>query len=591
MNSWRHLPVNVLDLVFDIIADRSINELQQCQLTCKDWSKPAQTRLYKSVIIKNHEQFMNLLTTLCSFEPNPAQQLKNITIEYDDVSLQGLLRLLLLRSPNVESLNANPTVLFVGFFEEILHACARGGCKRLQRVEGPKLSFASDQQVYIDTMYHLRNSLRCLSLNENHTVKSNGITLSLLQILDEFPELRTLEIKMHCMETFYHLGKHTKTCNNLERLELFWDSMVYPNEDMIPGGCFKATYPNIKYLGFWYIPVMKEMLEYIIYAFPNLDVLMMSLPIVTQRSDDTIPNNLWIQFLTFLHSIKGDIFIGSLCIADIPGVLTGYFNTRKTNIRLHISLQSSIVGHPNVQAVNIIKKASDQDISVKVDYPVTHHQYGLSFSTLLCKMGNLLNSLIFSCTEPYNSEFTINSLIWDTICQQCSSLEQLQLDYLTIITDSSTSPLQTNTSIKDIRMNTCNISQELFPVLSIRFPSLSNLCLSDCNRLNFNRRYHEDYHNKLVIEMPNTSLDTLVWIQNIHIFVYKKINLRIDTPAKSYCYIGNEDGSVAESSGISFQKSWNVNTILSLYIQCQEIKKLDVTLKDHHSWHITFTDL
>jgi hypothetical protein len=599
MDIYKLLPVEILDIVFDTIANSMypFNDLRQCQLTCKNWSEPAQEHLYKSVTLYEHEQFMKLLTTLCYPGSKSARHLKSITIKYDHVSLEGLFRLLLLRCPNIKTLYTVPMINHRRLFEEIRQACDRGGCRRLERVIGLDNSSALYQRMYINTMYYLRNSLRDLSLDEDYMVRSNDPTHSPWQILNEFQGLRTLNVKMNNVETFYRLGKCTKTCSNLEKLELFWDPRVYPNEDMISDIHCMTAYPTVKHLSLSHVHITKQMLEYIIHEFPNLDILTIFQPIILQSFYNTIPNSLWLQFLAFLQNIKKKVSIERLYFTDIPDVIADYFNTRKSNARLRVFLKDSMNEQSLVDIKHERKQSGDRDTLIEVQLWVIPGENESPFLTLLRRTGGFLKSFDARACRRFNF---IDRSFLDIICQKCSSLEQLQLDSFTIITDSALQR-QTNASIKEVSMSACNFSQELFPEFSIRFPSLSNLSLIGCCLEGDVGIYHHNYYN-VVIKMPYTAFDTLAWSWPIYWRAHRQprwhtyksrfygIVLRIDTSAKSYYYLCNKNGDVIESTGASFQKSWDIKTILSFYIQCKEIKKFKLTLGDR-SWKIAFTRL
>jgi hypothetical protein len=622
MNTWKHLPTEILHLIFDEIIIRNSNvrkDLCQCQLICKNWSETAQRYLYKSIFIRKHEILIKLLASLCSSKSNPARFTKNITITLynHELSYMELFHLLLLKCPNVERIHDHSSAYYSRFFEEIQLASERGACKRIQYVSAGQKHTLRDQQIYLDTMYCLRNSLLDLFLADDFKPLSSA-TYSPLQILNEFPALRTLKIRINYIESFYFLGKCIESCRNLETLELYWDSNINTDDSMIEDVRSLTGCPTVKRLCIFGLSITKKILEFVIHAFPNLNTLTLNISKTRQNTNNMASNNLWVQFLAFLHNIKGKIAIKNLYIADIPGVLIGYCNTRKTNINLYIFLKNDLE-QSCVDITNDEEQTDDQAISIQVQFHAIQDKSAML--TLLCGAGSFLKSLTFDNGDPEDgdsddgdpedgdsddgdpedgdsddgdsedSEFNFSGSIWDAICRQCPSLENL--DVSTTAINNSGSQLQTNTSIRNVMVGFCDISQELFPELSIHLTSLSNLCLLDCKLLDDDGIYSKDHHY-ILIEMPNTTFDTLTWTWDTdEIFRGPKFNnivFRVDTSSKTYCCIGNEDGSIDELSGASFQKSWDDNTILSFYIQCHDIKKFDVT-HDNYSWNIVFTEL
>jgi hypothetical protein len=110
----------------------------------------------------------------------------------------------------------------------------------------------------------------------------------------------------------------------------WWDPDFKTNEDTATDIDSLNVYSTVKHLKFISLSVTKMTLEYIIHAFPNLNVLIASF-LVLQRFHNTIPNHLWVQFLTFIYETKSKILVGDLGITDISGVLTDFFKTRKSN--------------------------------------------------------------------------------------------------------------------------------------------------------------------------------------------------------------------------------------------------------------------
>jgi hypothetical protein len=95
-----------------------------------------------------------------------------------------------------------------------------------------------------------------------------------------------------------------------------------------------------------------------------------------------------------------------------------------------------------------------------------------------------------------------------------------------------------------------------------RLASLSNFSLLNCCFVD-NGKFYPGHCDKVVIGMLYTAFDTLTWARNTIYNIYEKVKNRVDTSSKSYCYIGNEDGSVAELSDDGFYMYWNSRTVLS----------------------------
>jgi hypothetical protein len=572
MNSWEYLPGEILDFVFDIIAndlDRS-KDLCQCQLTCKDWSEHAQMRLYEKIHILDHKMFLKLLASLCSTDYKPASFVKCISIWFPE----ELLYLLLLRCPNIEVIEG----IFErngGILEALQEACERGTCKHLQRITRPLyVSSEFDQQMYVNVMYSLRASLRDLFMCENSMVPSNITSRSLLQNLNEFPTLHSLTIETKSMELFYQIGKYIACCKNLGRLELGGYCYKDTIDDKLPDVHPLVICPTIKYLRLNDVHVTKKMLEYIMHTFPNLDNFFIGIDPDNRCRDDTIPNILWLQFLIFVRNMKGNTDV-SVNITDIPGVLVDYFYLKRSDAHLRITYDSTIA-QPFVCIENNKGRTENRYLPIEVCISSEYDRTQLTYVGLLYRLGSFLKSLAYVGECIDGREFGDSSFL-DFFCEQCPSLEKFECSNM-IFYDCNTTQVQTNSSIKEVTVSNCSIPNELFTEFSVRFPSLSILRIKFCDRVNSDGTPLQGYHN-LVIEMPNISFDTLSCIWSGNFCKFNNINLRIDTSKKSHYYFANQDNGLIESSSTSFQKLWNDKTVFSWRIHCQEIQNLSFAFK------------
>jgi hypothetical protein len=571
MNSWKHLPGEILDLIFDIILKYygGSEYLCQCKLTCKNWNEHAQMRLYEKIHIFEHKTFSKLLAALCSTEYKPACYVKNIFMQVDE----EFFYLLLLRCPNLEVIDGELS-RSGGVLKALQEACERGACKHLERI--PSLLNTTsevDKQTYVNIIYYLRESLRKLYVHENYTIPTNTASQLLLQNLNEFPVLRALTVNLDSTKTFYQIGKYIACCKNLDQLEFHGYCYKDVIENMFPDVHSLDICPTIKYLHLHDTCVTKKLLEYIMHAFPNLDNFFIRHYRDHGHNDDTIPNSLWLQFFTFIRNMKKDpcVWVG---IADIPGVLADYFSMKRSDAHIRINYDTTTT-LPYVCIKNSKEKTEDRYVPIEVCLSSRYDRDTRLSTKLLRRAGGFLKSLIYVKERFDGTEFGGSTFV-DFVCQQCPSLEKFEFSNLNFFYR-NTMQVQTNTSIKEIAVNSCTIPNDLFTELSIRFPSLSNLRIRYYNRTNDNTPF-QDYHNH-VIEIPNISLDTLAWSWSTDFCIFWNVNLRIDTPKKSYYYVTDEVDDPIESPSVLFQKLWNDKTVLSLHIHCQEIKTLDFTFK------------
>jgi hypothetical protein len=588
MTVWNDLPIEILDLIFSTTKNDRCNApftLRQCQLVCKDWNALAQKHLYQDIFLKHAYQLDYLLETLNSSSLDLGKFLKRLHVDPFDSAVvpdMTMIHQLLLKCPNVESLDTPPDVSS-NIFKVVQIAYEGGACKHLQAIPELRIQKPRAIQLYYDTAYCLRSNLRKLTLDENADVTSNITPDSLLQSLNEFPNLRFLTLSIKCTETFYHIGQYIEGCPHFAKLQLSWPSSIDTNTLDV-----SSTIPclTVKDLILDRILVTKKLLEYIMYAFPNLNTFIMD---AVQDSNSTakISKGLWVQFLVYLDKFKRHIRVDHLYIIDMVNVLTDYFDTIKSNntLRILYTADSSTRPYMNVHRDSMISR--DPSCIITAVFRETHYKDQPSpHMKLIQRTGRFLKSLAVDGRDAsvhwgYSKLFSV-----DYIFQRCPFLVELELSNLAITNHDLTQ--QNNAPIKYIKLKNCLGSHELFPRLSAQLRSLSDLYLSGYSHLETIGSSLKN--NSYIVEMPDTSFDNLTWKElSPYGSVYSTMYLKLVTPAESHHYIGYTDTNTGftESSDISFLKAWNNPNVFSLCIQCKSVKTLKVKYQEY-LWEFTY---
>jgi hypothetical protein len=604
MRVWKELPTELLFIIFDmIVKDSDLNvyltnfTLTQCQLTCQHWREHAQRHIYRSIQLRSPNQFSDLLATLSSCQSNAGIFIKDVNIDPWDrfAPHVGFLQIFLLKCPNIETLDTF-TDATGELFDQIRKAYERGACRRLR--ETPSLEEGlpeSDRQKYLDAAYCLHNSLQTLSLDDDSVVTSTKSLprIPLLQNLNVFVNLHCLNLKMKSLETIFQLGQYIEGCHLLKELHVEWyfNSKSSRQTDLAVSSTTPC--PTIKELDFEDVPLTKHMLEYMIHAFPNLSSFSMgatSLPQITH----TIPAGLWVKFLVYFNTREfKSLEIQQLYITDIPRVLADYFTQETVNKHLEIKYQESNALKLSYVNINYFNPREciwqiKMNFTITVVFPVRTDRDELPHSKLLRKAGNFLQSLEFNgCGPVCGMYLKRNGFFLDSIFRLCPSITNLILSRLAF--KNCSSDLHQNTSIQNLKIIECYLSQCIFLELSSRLPSLSNLWVEGPLHVDSNGRLQENC-SKYIIEMPYTSFDILNWIMDFNVpRTYFNANIKVITSTKTYYYIGNEDGTVDEITDTSFQKSWENKSVFSMFIECNTMKALYLRL-EHRSWHISITN-
>jgi hypothetical protein len=508
---------------------------------------------------------MQFITTLCTYQSNPGRYLKSLSINerYSEIFKQaGLLKLLLLKCPNIEILDICPKPAG-DVFEEIRNAFEEGACKNLRQIPMIRKSCTeADKKKYVDALCCLCNNIEELRLDEDFKINSNR---PLLECLFEFPNLRYLSIHIKRMDTVYLIGESIKNCSDLTQLALSWYPNLTVNPDSVMDVHSTTRCPTITNLVLFGIPFLTEnLIEYIIHAFPNITCL----DINTFQRWNYISDNLWAQFLVYLE--KRACKISGMSNMDIPR-LASILNIVKPSDNLSIIYQHY---PPYIQLHN---EASKYIFTAYFDM-IQDSKDQLPHFRLIRNVGCYLKVLHFGPSKMDTGGEFLNryGLHLDYILQQCHSLDRLHLSNL-ILTNCGSVP-RTHKSIQKLSISNCRVSQRFFQELSVRFQSLhnlylKNLCIEDSSG-NYQKWYQE-----YMIEMPNTTFDTLTWVMDDPRFrKFDTLNVDIVTATESYYYVVSKDGSIAESSYISFVSVWDSLNTFSMHIQCQDMQKLDLTV-------------
>jgi hypothetical protein len=590
MCAWKDLPIEILNHIFSIIEDEKYEAvikrkytLGQCQLTCKNWSEYAKCYFYRKIEVPEPEDLKKLIFALNMPNSNAGKYVKAVKLKFSSIRVlpsEGWCQLLLLCCPNIEKLHINPLVHGC-IFEEIRQAYEKGVCRHIK--ETPMFSAQSqDIELYYRAIYCLRNSLDHVSLDETMEVKPDITTEFLLERLKEFPNLRSLIVRMKGFETTYRIGEYTKTSTHFSRLMITWRNRTTPAENVTLDVDSITPCPTVKDLLIVRAPLTNNLLEYIMHAFPNINRLSLF------RSGSNgfateISNDVWVRFLLYLNARSaGEISAHRLFISDIPSVLASYFNTIESNKTLCIIYENKESNdHPHVNFSSELPSGEHSIFDfVSVVFHKIEHQDHLPLIPLLRKVGNSLESLSINTDFAHDHTAFFSDLSLDAICHYCSSLDSLSIRNL-IIRDDSLEP-QTNMSITKLQIIDCSLSLGAFPEISTRLPLLSMLTIKDLGFFNSSGIIHNDNH-KYIVEMPSTSFDTLSWETSRW---FDNINIKIVTSASVYY----RSTGTSYPSDISFQKSWEDNTMFSLYILCRNIKVLKVKTGPNCLWRFCFTE-
>ncbi|KAI7894558.1 uncharacterized protein EV154DRAFT_548973 [Mucor mucedo] len=270
MREWKDLPFEVLATIFGDLED--LSDVIECQHTCKKWILAAQERLYRRVLILDVNKIEFFTDTIVATDAGRFVKAIKLFV-FKEYRLQSMMiGILATHCPNIESITG---IHIKNVWKDIAKYHDWGYFKRLKEI---KFTLdASEYHDYMETMIHLRKNMTKLVLK--NTISNVDLRTEykiLLQNLHEFPKLSVLVAEIQTTANIFALesiGSCSTTLKEVKFTAIPPTKKVKPNPVLDRDLKLVIPRPSLKILSVEGVYLKPNIIEYLMYKFPQLDSL------------------------------------------------------------------------------------------------------------------------------------------------------------------------------------------------------------------------------------------------------------------------------------------------------------------------------
>lgn len=616
------LPVEILHLIFSHLPK---NDLSQCQTTCKSWYRPAQRYFYKNVFLKYQAQAEKYIETITSFQ-ELGQFAESIDLNHvflprfyaASPDRYKILSRLAELCPNVRYLNTSDTNN--DFFKNLLPVYRKGHFQYLENIPVPK-GWAVFKD-YVQCVMAMHESLTRLTIGDatnRHCyfddIFQDDYMDEMTSQLDKFTHLKSLSFIKHTDSYIFEFDDIIQKCPQLDSFSFTAYSLKriaseglfdYLGDDVYTKVDLKQIQPRSNIRSFMgnFLLMSDESFKYIMFKFPQLEYLEINtndqdyqlIADIKTRGFDFSPE-IMMKFLRYISQMKTARF-HNVYMPNSVDFLSNLLNTMNFNGAIEIKYK--IEHHSSISADNpmlhfdsgsnhqscwdankitaVFERAKQHDKALVREQEANN----LPHTAILSTSGKRIRHLIMNnVNKKVTQDFDTNgACVFDSILHCCPLLKSIAMvdcsftDYY-----SFASCKAKNNSIERLAMQQCQLAEQDLTKISINMPLLKHVNLIDCVFTGTG-----SVPRIMMIDMPSTSFETLVYTDISNSGPVSKIYLQVTTlAAASLYYIGHNSNFTCSTFDEYYESlALNEKTFLRLNICCKSIKTLSIGFDDNH---------
>ncbi|KAL9545152.1 hypothetical protein MBANPS3_007285 [Mucor bainieri] len=588
------LPVELLHLVFNHLQN---DDLFQCQLTCKSWYRPAQRYAYRNIYLRYQAQAEKYLDTIAAA---PELGLFAESIDLNEVFLPQfyaasperfkILSRLAELCPNVRYLNTSDTNN--GFFKSLLPVYRQGHFQHLENIPIPK-GWAVFRD-YVQCVMAMRGKLTRLTIGDATNrqcyfddIFQDDFMDEMSSKLDEFTHLKSLSFIKHTDKPIFEFDDVLQRCPQLESFSFTAYSLKriasigmfnYLGDDIYLPVDLRQIQPQPRISSFTgnFLLMSDESLKYIMFKFPRL----LHLDINTNHQDHQLVADLktrgfglssktMLQFLSYLFQMKSAKF-HNVCMPDAVGFLSCLLDSEGFNGVMEITYKRedhSYIGADNPMLQFDVDSSSSHsstwdaskitaifEVAQQYDKALLREQTAntLPHQALLATSGKHLQYLtLANISQSVMQDHNVDTgCLLDYTLQNCASLKGLSMvDCSLVIGYRSPLALKaTNRSIETLSLEQCQLEPQDLTYISLQIPLLKHLNVINCEFA------HTSLSGSIEIDMPSTSLDTLVYTDRL----ISKAYIQMTVLSAGTMYAVAQNGTCSLSTFEEYQYSSHI---------------------------------
>lgn len=607
MHQWNNLPFEILLNIFQEI--QHVAHVKQCQLTCKNWSLPAQTRIYRNVVISNIYRGSSFLDTI-SRENGLGTLVRTVKLRYGDSSIvisdDGafiLVYILAKYCPKIELLHGNWTPNNAWKF---IHVLSQTDFKQLEDIQFELKAY--EYKDYVDAMLKLKHNMIRLDVHDSLSYEDVSQEYAFfIQHLGEFPKLKYLTVgttkpnRIFELESFIDQCSPTLTCmvfTTLQSLEMFDYPILNKSIDSV------IPRPSLKSLDADGVVYIDSVIEYIMRKFPQLDhlVLNQSRNILDEETDIYgLSQSCCEAFFEYLSRMKKFLVRCSILSYHFTYVMELYQRilAADDDFTVKYSCQElsdddrvcPVVNFKRLTSLNL-KQPKRMSFAPSSELP--------TYFTLVKVKGyydpTMEDPPVLEFVKEYGAkikEFSIkiskSNVIIKTILDACPSLEALTLKSMifTSYSNSIQRILPRNfkkTNLKILTLENCNLysKKSIFLEFSHCFPSLQYLEIRQCEWLPNHKMVEHGLHT---VNMPGICFEELKMHMKFDVLGEDRSSAYLQINYDQYYMLGC-DKSCQSLTKSEYKEAMILYPYERFHIICQSLKKL--TLCYYFQEDITF---
>ncbi|KAI7887769.1 uncharacterized protein EV154DRAFT_330819 [Mucor mucedo] len=326
MSNWNKLPIKILTEIIDLALenDETNTFMLQCMLISKHWFMISRAVLYRNVTLRESSQFEPFVTSM--LHSSNGQLVKQFQLLYDDQQqLELNLGRLFKSCPNITCLE-QPRYKKSSFFAKLLLEVLAGNGTKLRRIPPYDSSDPDDICVYGHVTYALKDTLEDIYLSDYFLTKITFEQNEALNELQIYKNLKSICFKLENHSNLFTVLEKIQYCCSLSSVRILadWDDDDVEKHLGIVEPLHLQSLCNVRYLQISeMLTISSTFIQYVLRLFPNLKSLEYANDYLqsifyknrvqrlsaeewghfkTQGME--IPNELWIQFLTYVASMR-----------------------------------------------------------------------------------------------------------------------------------------------------------------------------------------------------------------------------------------------------------------------------------------------
>ncbi|KAI9262896.1 hypothetical protein EDC94DRAFT_659200 [Helicostylum pulchrum] len=570
-DGWKDLPTDLLRIIFhylekqakvdtypiSYIGFRSPN-LLQCQLTCKNWSFLAESKLYNYIICKDPRNF-ELLLDSCSRNKDLVHY---ITFRYSVNDATQDIVISTFRKIALYFTELKAVYHYFRFVDEIWKLVkterSKGQFGKLQVIPFKWSPDYDDIVQYNDMAWGLKNSLRELKIYD-----VNPAPVENTERLSHFPAVDTFQFKLSDFNNVYSIDQQLKKSRSVRSVDV--DSIGFKNYTFyapIRNSSSVNVLPYTRQLDIKKTLYDSKMFSYIMQVFPNLNKITLT---PNSKTMAPLSTEITIQFLRYLLRIR-NISVTDIPLQNTDQVLMGFYDQKSIVNRLDIIYsQDKEGGFSNVSIDTHNSKSIYINVKCLKESPkIILPRIGMiekNVDNVQC----IRMLMGFDIDIPDNVDLLVNQEDDDRLSNIFSKCPNLKVIYIasTILRTFGTSLQEKKIPfIEKVDLNSSLVYGSFLFDMSFHFPFIDQFEINLC-------RFDGETKDNVTVNMPDTKFTNITYgdFTEINKLYLKLITIENNTTS---WFVGNIDGSNTCTEN-EYQNSLQDRKSLSLFIQCKQV--------------------